>query len=211
MQASNQQIQNSKRVDLLLTYQQYPIPRQLVKVYEKIILQLFPKCFYDHSIQRTVFTIVAMWLWQRYSTFNIIVKWTRSRIPCVSQWNKLVFSLNKPVIDLCCVRNVTFISNTRTVNNTLCDVTSHGQRGVTFVLQIDVCRRTHNYYPFITSYLRMLAEQGLLNDMVNQLTQSKKKIVQPTVTNNNSNKSKKRPINDKKKSSSHPSKSKKRK
>lgn len=46
----------------------------------------------------------------------------------------------------------------------------------------------------------MLAEQGALNEMVNQLTQSKKKIVQPSVLNSSNNKSKKRLLNDRKKS-----------
>ena len=70
--------------------------------------------------------------------------------------------------------------------------------------QIDVCRRTHNYYPFITTFLRMLSERGMLNDMVTQLTQPKKKPTPTPVSSNTSNngKNKKRPVPDKKKSSS---------
>ncbi|XP_067945551.1 ubiquitin carboxyl-terminal hydrolase calypso-like [Watersipora subatra] len=76
--------------------------------------------------------------------------------------------------------------------------------------KIDVCRRTHNYYPFVTTFLRMLAEQGLLNDMVNQLTQSKKKLIQSTVTSNHSSRAKKRSHSDRKRSSSGYSRSKRR-
>lgn len=57
----------------------------------------------------------------------------------------------------------------------------------------------------------MLSEQGTLNDMVNQLTQSKKKIIQPTVTTTSSHKSKKRPLNEKKKNNSNPKAKKKNK
>lgn len=48
----------------------------------------------------------------------------------------------------------------------------------------------------------MLAERNLINDMVNQLTQPKKKpLPAPVVSNNSSNgKNKKRILNDKKKS-----------
>lgn len=56
----------------------------------------------------------------------------------------------------------------------------------------------------------MLAEQGLLNDMVNQITQSKKKVIQAPIVSSNTNKTKKRPIVEKKKAAVSVSKNKKR-
>lgn len=37
---------------------------------------------------------------------------------------------------------------------------------VLFALQIDDCRRTHNYDSFVTTFLKMLAEQGHLAELV---------------------------------------------
>lgn len=57
----------------------------------------------------------------------------------------------------------------------------------------------------MTTFLRMLAEQGLVNDMVNQLTQSKKKVMQAPLVVNKSNNSKKRPLIEKRRPySTHP-------
>lgn len=55
--------------------------------------------------------------------------------------------------------------------------------------KIDDCRRTHNYDGFITSYLTMLAEQGLLADLVtsdNVMVQQRKAGGTPARTKNNS-------------------------
>ena len=38
---------------------------------------------------------------------------------------------------------------------------------LTVPVQIDDCRRTHNYDAFVTTFLTMLAEQGHLADLVN--------------------------------------------
>lgn len=42
-------------------------------------------------------------------------------------------------------------------------------------LQIDDCRRTHNYDEFICTFISMLAEQGLLADLVEQHLQLPKR------------------------------------
>ena len=46
------------------------------------------------------------------------------------------------------------------------------------LLQVDHIRRTHDYDPFVRTFLTMLAEQGHLAQLVEQQTSLKRRIVQ---------------------------------
>lgn len=43
-------------------------------------------------------------------------------------------------------------------------------------LQVDDCRRTHNYDEFITTFLTMLAQEGALGELVQQHLRAKGKL-----------------------------------
>lgn len=43
-------------------------------------------------------------------------------------------------------------------------------------LQVDDCRRTHNYDEFITTFLTMLAQEGALGELVHQHLRAKGKL-----------------------------------
>ena len=61
-----------------------------------------------------------------------------------------------------------------------------------FSFQIDHCRRTHDFDPFICTFLRMLAEQGQLAQLVEEHSAVKRHLVQSAGQKNLKKKSHKR-------------------